>query len=125
MTTPSSPGAGRDVTDESKALSREEGRPPLHRTYSPDFILREFRRYQDGGCTDQTFRDNAPFHVESLLAVLAELQQDARRMDWLEKRGVESVYFVSGEQLNPASMSLRAAIDAASSPTPDTPERPA
>jgi hypothetical protein len=36
---------------------------------------------------------------------------DSRRMDWLESQGVQSIYFNNGGQMNPASMSLRAAID--------------
>ena len=41
----------------------------------------------------------------------AAAADDTRRMDWLESQGVESVYFHHGKQMNPASLSLRAAID--------------
>jgi hypothetical protein len=39
-------------------------------------------------------------------------EQDRARMDWLEAQGVESIYLRDGRQINPASMNLRAAIDA-------------
>lgn len=44
--------------------------------------------------------------------------EDTERLDWLEARGVVSIYFADGRQFNPASMSLRAAIDAARSTPP-------
>lgn len=42
-------------------------------------------------------------------------ESDAERMDWLEAQGVVSIYLSDGRQINAASMSLRAAIDAAQS----------
>lgn len=39
--------------------------------------------------------------------------KDTRRLDWLEEKGVESVYLRNAGQFNPASQSLRSAIDSA------------
>jgi hypothetical protein len=41
------------------------------------------------------------------------MRADADRLDWIEARGVESIYLRGGSQFNPASQSLRSAIDAA------------
>lgn len=48
--------------------------------------------------------------LRALEAENARLREDAARLDWLERRGVEAVHFAGGGQLNPGSMSLRAAI---------------
>jgi hypothetical protein len=41
------------------------------------------------------------------------MRADADRLDWIEARGVESIYLRGGSQFNPASQSLRSAIDEA------------
>lgn len=50
-------------------------------------------------------------NIHEIMAELSELRKDKARIDWLEKHGVQSIYFHDGRQLNPASQSLRAAID--------------
>lgn len=53
--------------------------------------------------------------ARALLALKAERDAalaDARRLDWLESQGVRSVLFTDDTELNPASVTLRAAIDA-------------
>lgn len=49
-------------------------------------------------------------------AEVAQLRKDKERLDWLEARGVDKIYFHDKGELNPASQSLRAAIDQTLSP---------
>ena len=48
--------------------------------------------------------------VDRLRAELAELHKDKAIINELERRGVQSIYFVDGSQINPASQCLRAAM---------------
>lgn len=63
--------------------------------------------------------------VSRLTAKLAEARADKERLDWLEKQNVSTIYFdgdeddeSDSEHVINVSNSLRAAIDAASKPTP-------
>lgn len=51
--------------------------------------------------------DGQVYNQEQIRALL----KDKERLDRLERRGVQSIYFNDQGQMNPASMSLRAAID--------------
>lgn len=48
--------------------------------------------------------------ARTLTAELARLRLDGEIVNWPEKRGVQSIYFNDEGQINPASLSLRAAI---------------
>ncbi len=57
---------------------------------------------------------NGPRRSESFASLSVAVScvvADKARIDWLEKHGVQSIYFRDGKQMNPASLSLRAAID--------------
>lgn len=54
--------------------------------------------------------------VASMAGILAGYthcgtESDAERIEWLEAQGVVSIYLRDGSQINPASLSLRAALD--------------
>ena len=57
--------------------------------------------------------------LSRLRAELAELHKDKAIIDELERRGVQSIYFVDGSQINPASQCLRAAMSAPCSGRPN------
>ena len=49
--------------------------------------------------------------LNTLQAEVVTLREDKARLDKLDTRGVQSIYFNDGGQMNPGLMNLRSAID--------------
>lgn len=63
--------------------------------------------YEDDGAESESY-------AAARASLRSYLSEDTRRLDWLEGLGVQTVYLNEHpHQLNPASQSFRAAIDAA------------
>jgi hypothetical protein len=60
-----------------------------------------------GGIAQDNVMDDAAEIARAYLALL----DDSKRLDALESKGVQSVHLNDGDQINPASMMFRAAVD--------------
>jgi hypothetical protein len=73
--------------------------------------------HNDLGTTENDQQQEPEPSLDTMRGILAGYtrvgpESDAERIEWLDAQGVVSIYLRDGRQINPASMSIRAAIDA-------------